>query len=145
MHKRPNKRVNRRKREKRFLMKLAPGASIPFFTPRRFVFAVFISLFPLLYPIPYCYSMTLLAAKTSAIKISVFPDIRENECMKKKTKNWQGTTPSISIILSNRCTTPRSKNIEINWFGSPPKCGFITSGGRHRAKRHKPDAWTPLV
>lgn len=30
MHKRPNKRVNRRKREKRFLMKLAPGAGIPF-------------------------------------------------------------------------------------------------------------------
>lgn len=86
MHKRPNKRVNRRKREKRFLMKLAPGASIPFFTPRRFVFAVFISLFPLLYPTPYRYSITLLAAKTSAIKISVFPDIRENECMKKKRK-----------------------------------------------------------
>lgn len=31
MHKRSNKRVNRRKREKRFLMKLAPGGGIPFF------------------------------------------------------------------------------------------------------------------
>lgn len=46
-HKRPNKRVNRRKREKRFLMKLAPAAGSlfssgsPSFHSRRF-FSLFI-------------------------------------------------------------------------------------------------------
>lgn len=34
--------------------------------------------------------------------------------------------PSISIIGHDAAR--ESKNIEINWFGSSPKCGFITSG-----------------
>lgn len=94
-------------------MKLAPGGGISFFL------RYFVVPFSLVF-----FSLSIILAKTSAIKISVCR--RKMNPSKMKKKKWEGTMPSISIIEHDAAR--ESKNIEINWFGSSPKCGFITSG-----------------
>jgi len=71
----------------------------------------------------------------------------ENEYIKKvkkkiTEKKWEGTMPSISII-EHDAAARESKNIEINWFGSSPKCGVITSGSpQEETQTRRPSATT---
>jgi len=52
--------------------------------------------------------------------------------------------PSISIIEHDG--SRESKNIEINWFGSSPKCGFITSGSpQEETQTRRTSSAPPLV